>query len=141
MTNVSTIIDGLLGPNDVSNVKYEDGKHLNMAICYRGSDETAIDKMDAYILTIQQRMADDFVTWIPGINVQSSFIYDGDNFAYKQYTPLVSTVIASTTAIKSVFQRLCVQFAKIYKRKGYLHWYKGDGMDEMEFQEADKNCR
>jgi len=22
-----------------------------------------------------------------------------------------------------------------------LHWYKGEGMDEMEFQEADKNVR
>merc|ERR1712173_166822 len=28
-----------------------------------------------------------------------------------------------------------------YKRKAFLHWYKGEGMDEMEFQEADKNVR
>merc|ERR1712224_476587 len=25
--------------------------------------------------------------------------------------------------------------------KAFLHWYKGEGMDEMEFQEADKNVR
>merc|ERR1712238_224462 len=31
--------------------------------------------------------------------------------------------------------------AKMYKRKAFLHWYKGEGMDEMEFQEADKNVR
>jgi tubulin beta len=29
----------------------------------------------------------------------------------------------------------------LYKRKAFLHWYKGEGMDEMEFQEADKNLR
>ena len=29
----------------------------------------------------------------------------------------------------------------MYKRKAFLHWYKGEGMDEMEFQEADKNVR
>merc|ERR1712128_192298 len=33
------------------------------------------------------------------------------------------------------------EFAKMYKRKAFLHWYKGEGMDEMEFQEADKNVR
>eukprot|EP01084_Bolivina_argentea_P185326 319581_1 len=29
----------------------------------------------------------------------------------------------------------------MYKRKAFLHWYKGEGMDDMEFQEADKNQR
>merc|ERR1712156_243793 len=43
--------------------------------------------------------------------------------------------------IKCVFQRISAQFAKMYKRKAFLHWYKGEGMDEMEFQEADKNVR
>merc|ERR1712007_74679 len=51
------------------------------------------------------------------------------------------TFVANTTAIKGVFQRISAQFAKMYKRKAFLHWYKGEGMDEMEFQEADKNVR
>jgi len=29
----------------------------------------------------------------------------------------------------------------MFKRKAFLHWYKGEGMDEMEFQESDKNLR
>merc|ERR1712173_217840 len=41
----------------------------------------------------------------------------------------------------SIFQRLATQFGAMYKRKAFLHWYKGEGMDEMEFQEADKNVR
>merc|ERR1712172_157977 len=52
-----------------------------------------------------------------------------------------ATFVANTTAIKGVFQRISAQFAKMYKRKAFLHWYKGEGMDEMEFQEADKNVR
>ena len=43
--------------------------------------------------------------------------------------------------LSGVFQRISAQFAKMYKRKAFLHWYKGEGMDEMEFQEADKNVR
>ena len=49
--------------------------------------------------------------------------------------------MANNTALKAVFQRISAQFAKLYKRKAFLHWYKGEGMDEMEFQEADKNLR
>ena len=51
------------------------------------------------------------------------------------------TFVANTTAIKGVFQRLSAQFAKMYKRKAFLHWYKGEGMDEMEFVEAERNLR
>merc|ERR1712093_549382 len=49
------------------------------------------------------------------------------------------TSVFNTTALKEVFQRLATQFGAMYKRKAFLHWYKGEGMDEMEFQEADKN--
>merc|ERR1719177_62144 len=51
------------------------------------------------------------------------------------------TFVANTTALKGIFQRLATQFGSMYKRKEFLHWYKGEGMDEMEFQEADKNVR
>merc|ERR1711979_188421 len=56
-------------------------------------------------------------------------------------TEMSATFVANTTAIKGVFQRISAQFAKMYRRKAFLHWYKGEGMDEMEFQEADKNVR
>merc|ERR1711920_450500 len=51
------------------------------------------------------------------------------------------TFVANTTALKGIFQRLAIQFGSMYKRKAFLHWYKGEGMDEIEFQEADKNVR
>merc|ERR1711881_171039 len=52
-----------------------------------------------------------------------------------------ATFVANTTALKGVFQRLSTQFAAMYRRKAFLHWYKNEGMDEMEFQEADKNVK
>merc|ERR1712019_296774 len=79
--------------------------------------------------------ADDFVTWIPN-NIKSSLIE-----VPPEGCDMSATFVANTTAIKGVFQRISAQFAKMYKRKAFLHWYKGEGMDEMEFQEADKNVR
>jgi len=33
------------------------------------------------------------------------------------------------------------QFTAMFKRKAFLHWYTGEGMDVMEFSEAENNMR
>merc|ERR1711997_906561 len=119
--------------NFLSNVKSEDGKYLTVSCGYRGQMST--QEIDDEIAKIQQKMSDDFVTWIPN-NMKSSLIG-----VAQEGSPMSGTFVANTTAIKGVFQRISAQFAKMYKRKAFLHWYKGEGMDEMEFQEADKNVR
>jgi len=119
--------------NFLANVKSEDGKYLTASCGYRGA--IATQEVDDEIAKIQAKMADDFVSWIPN-NIKSGIITvppEGCNMS--------ATFVANTTAIKGVFQRVSAQFAKMYKRKAFLHWYKGEGMDEMEFQEADKNVR
>lgn len=30
-------------------------------------------------------------------------------------------------------------FTAMFRRKAFLHWYTGEGMDEMEFTEAESN--
>ncbi|KAM7493637.1 hypothetical protein LguiB_028246 [Lonicera macranthoides] len=36
-------------------------------------------------------------------------------------------------------RRVSEQFMAIFGRKAFLHWYTGEGMDEMEFTEAESN--
>merc|ERR1711971_666365 len=110
-----------------------DGKYLTASRGYRGPIATR--EVDDEIAKIQAKMQDDFVSWIPN-NIKSSLIE-----VPPEGTAMSGTFVANTTAIKGVFQRISAQFAKMYKRKAFLHWYKGEGMDEMEFQEADKNVR
>jgi len=38
-----------------------------------------------------------------------------------------------------LFRRVHGQFVAMFKRKAFLHWYTGEGMDEMEFTEAESN--
>merc|ERR1711997_909749 len=120
--------------NFLANVKSEDGKYLTASCAYRGAAIPTAE-VDDEIAKIQAKMQDDFVAWIPN-NIKSSIIG-----VPPQGTEMSGTFVANTTAIKGVFQRISAQFAKMYKRKAFLHWYKGEGMDEMEFQEADKNVR
>merc|ERR1712115_528649 len=104
-----------------------------MGCAYRG--DIASQTVDDEVAKIQAKMQDDFVQWIPN-NIKSSIIN-----VPPEGTEMSGTFVANTTAIKGAFQRISAQFAKMYKRKAFLHWYKGEGMDEMEFQEADKNVR
>ena len=41
--------------------------------------------------------------------------------------------------IQELFKRISEQFTAMFRRKAFLHWYTGEGMDEMEFTEAESN--
>merc|ERR1711998_146620 len=49
------------------------------------------------------------------------------------------TLMGNCTAMKLLFTRILDQFSQLYSVKAYLDWYTGEGMDEMEFQEAESN--
>jgi tubulin beta len=49
------------------------------------------------------------------------------------------TVLGNSTAIQEMFKRIGEQFAAMFRRKAFLHWYTGEGMDEMELNEAESN--
>nr|XP_054376912.1 tubulin beta-8 chain isoform X3 [Pongo abelii] len=49
------------------------------------------------------------------------------------------TFIGNNTAIQELFRRVSEQFTAMFRRKAFLHWYTGEGMDEMEFTEAESN--
>jgi len=50
-----------------------------------------------------------------------------------------ATFIGNSTSIQEMFKRVSDQFTVMFKRKAFLHWYTGEGMDEMEFTEAESN--
>merc|ERR1712048_301653 len=109
----------------------DDGKFLTASMMYRGQVST--QETDENIEKVQATKAEDFVEWIPN-NIKSAVIDVAPVDAN-----ISATFVTNTTALKAMFQRLASQFSALYKRKAFLHWYKGEGMDEMEFQEADKN--
>ena len=74
-----------------------------------------------------------FVEWIPN-NVKSS-ICDIPPKGLKMST----TFIGNSTAIQETWKRVAEQFTAMFRRKAFLHWYTGEGMDEMEFTEAESN--
>jgi tubulin beta len=134
LVNVKELKNQVFSPrNFFSNVKPDDGKYMTASLVFRGKMST--QEVDEEIEKHQSDNADDFVEWIPN-NMKTSVVV----VSPKDYESSC-TFVANTTALKGIFQRLATQFGAMYKRKAFLHWYKGEGMDEMEFQEADKNVR
>lgn len=74
-----------------------------------------------------------FVEWIPN-NVKAS-ICDVPPLGLD----MSSVFIGNTTAIQEAWGRVAEQFAIMFRRKAFLHWYTAEGMDMMEFTEAESN--
>merc|ERR1711972_715862 len=119
-----------------SNCEYESGKTMAASITFRTS-EINQKKCEEEVTKNQNKNKGQglMVEWIPN-NFKIGVVG-----ASRLDTTLSATGVVNTTALKAIFQRLATQFGALFKRKAFLHWYKGEGMDEMEFQEADKNVR
>lgn len=92
-------------------------------------------EVEQQIMNIQTKNSSYFVEWIPN-NVKTA-VCDIPPKGLK----MSSTFIGNSTAIQELFRRISVQFTSMFNRKAFLHWYTGEGMDEMEFTEADSNMK
>lgn len=84
-------------------------------------------------INVQNKNSSYFVEWIPN-NVKSS-VCD----IPPRGLSMASTFIGNSTSIQEMFRRVSEQFTAMFRRKAFLHWYTGEGMDEMEFTEAESN--
>uniref|UniRef100_A0A7I4DRU6 Tubulin beta chain n=1 Tax=Physcomitrium patens TaxID=3218 RepID=A0A7I4DRU6_PHYPA len=89
--------------------------------------------VDEQMINVQNKNSSYFVEWIPN-NVKSS-VCDIPPTGLK----MSSTFIGNSTSIQEMFRRVSEQFTAMFRRKAFLHWYTGEGMDEMEFTEAESN--
>ncbi|XP_055591882.1 tubulin beta chain-like [Uranotaenia lowii] len=109
------------------------GKYLTAAALFRGRVSTR--NVEEQMANMRQKNIDCFAPWIPN-NVKSA-ICDIAPRGLK----MAATFIANTTAITHLFSRLLEQFSTMYRRKAFLHWYLGEGMEQQEFTDAEQELR
>ncbi|KAH0821314.1 hypothetical protein GEV33_001477 [Tenebrio molitor] len=107
------------------------GKYLTAASIFRGRMSTK--EVDEQMYNIQDKNSSYFIEWIP--NNLKSAICDIPPRGLK----ICATFIGNTTAIQELFKRVGEQFSAMFRRKAFLHWYTGEGMEELEFTEAESN--
>jgi tubulin beta len=107
------------------------GRYLTAASMFRGRMSTK--EVDEQVLNVQNKNSSYFVEWIPN-NMKCS-VCDIPPKGLK----MAATFIGNSTAVQEMFKRVGEQFTAMFRRKAFLHWYTGEGMDDMEFTEAESN--
>ena len=91
--------------------------------------------MSVYEELVNQKMtnANYFFQWLP----------DSIKCTYNKIPPVgfdsSCTFIGQHSGVIEPIKRLGIKFTTLFRRKAYLHWYTQQGMDEMEFTEAESD--
>jgi tubulin beta len=107
------------------------GRYLTCAMMFRGIMSSK--EVDDQMMNMVNKNSAYFVEWIPN-NLKAS-ICDIPPEGLK----MSSVFVGNSTAIQEAWKRVADQFTLMFRRKAFLHWYTGEGMDEMEFTEAESN--
>ncbi|CAJ1936511.1 unnamed protein product [Cylindrotheca closterium] len=107
------------------------GRYLTCAMMFRGAMSSK--EVDDQMMQMVSKNSSYFVEWIPN-NLKAS-ICD----VPPKGLEMSSVFIGNSTAIQEAWKRVAEQFTVMFRRKAFLHWYTGEGMDEMEFTEAESN--
>ncbi|KAG8179004.1 hypothetical protein JTE90_014007 [Oedothorax gibbosus] len=108
------------------------GRYLTVATIFRGR-RMSMKEVEEQMMNIQDKSSSSFVEWIPN-NVKTA-VCD----IPPRGLAMSSTFIGNNTAIQEIFQRISVQFTAMKRRRAFMHWYTGEGMDIIEFNEAENN--
>ncbi|KAJ3884865.1 beta-tubulin 2 [Lentinula edodes] len=109
------------------------GRYLTAATIFRG--KVASREAEVAVHDLQMRNSQYFVEWIPD-NVSVSLVS-----VPPAGQKLAATALSNSTAVQELFTRTLGAFSAMYKRGAFLHWYTGEGMDHMEFSEAESNTQ
>ncbi|KAL8795266.1 MAG: hypothetical protein Q9195_002277 [Heterodermia aff. obscurata] len=110
---------------------FRNGRYLTCAAIFRG--RVSMKEVEDQMRNVQNKNASYFVEWIPN-NVQTALCS-----IPPRGLKMSSTFIGNSTSIQELFKRVGDQFTAMFRRKAFLHWYTQEGMDEMEFTEAESN--
>ncbi|KAL6935412.1 probable Tubulin beta chain [Hanseniaspora guilliermondii] len=107
------------------------GRYLAAAAFFRGN--VSVKEVEDEMLKVQNRDSANFVEWIPN-NVQSAVCS-----VPPKDMEMSATFVGNSTSIQDLFKRVGKQFSIMFKKKAFLHWYLNEGMEVLEFTEAESN--
>ncbi|PVV01803.1 hypothetical protein BB560_003767 [Smittium megazygosporum] len=107
------------------------GRYLTCAVMLRGS--VSVQESEILVNSYQQKNSEMFVDWIPNNTQIAVCDVPPAGMSYS------GTFIGNNTAIQGLLAHIQEKFYALFKRRAFLHSYTEEGMDEIEFTEAESD--
>ena len=129
---VNSLVKELFDPcYQLSTCDMNSGKYLTCAAIFRG--HLSSKEIEKSMYEVQATNKNLFCNWIPN-NIKTSICDVAPSGLSSS-----ATFLANTSAINMTFNRLISQFDIMFRKKAFIHWYTGEGMEEQEFSDA-RDC-
>ncbi|KNG89360.1 hypothetical protein ANOM_002662 [Aspergillus nomiae NRRL 13137] len=102
---------------------------LSSLAIFRGKINMA--EVEAQMDNLQSNTSAEFIEWVP-TNIRST-VY------LPRSLDVSCTLLANSRSIQGVLNRISEQFGQLFRRKAYMNPYTMNGMDELDFVEAESN--
>lgn len=123
----------LFKSSNLSSTINPEGKYLAATRMFRG--DVPLDVLEKEESEIKE-VTGGFVEWIPH-NIKSGI----SSSTTREGQELTGNIIGNNTGIDLLFQKHVGRFSQMFARKTFIRSYLQEGMDIMEFQNADENIR
>lgn len=88
-------------------------------------------EIEAQLDNLRNKRSPDYIEWVPNdIRCTAYLPHDYD---------MSGTLLINSTSIQNMFNHVSEQFSALYRRKAYINPYTWNGVDEMDFVEAESN--
>lgn len=117
--------------SSMSGVNTMKGRIISMSTQYRGPVSTY--GMESGALNVQNKNSGKFIEWVSNNILES--------YCHRPIAPntISCTSFVNSCSISEILRNIQKLYTCQFRRRAFLHWYTGEGMDAMEFTEAEAN--
>ncbi|EIT72903.1 beta tubulin [Aspergillus oryzae 100-8] len=129
-SSVPRITQKLFSSDSIAaSVDHRISRSLSCLTIFRG--KVSMAEIEAQLDNLRNKRSPDYIEWVPNdIRCTAYLPHDYD---------MSGTLLINSTSIQNMFSHVSEQFSALYRRKAYINPYTWNGVDEMDFVEAESN--